>query len=155
MKLRVVGIGSRLSGDDQIGLSLVENAAQETRVENLEFALWENADAATIAFELLETKVPILFADCAEMNLLPGQYRFFDETAVRRAIKFDSASTHGLGLGEGIEIARHLGFDQHIHIFAVQPFDLSPSPNLSSKMQARLPKIQRAFRTACQTMVVR
>jgi hypothetical protein len=64
-------------------------------------------------------------------------------------LKTSSVSTHGMGLAEGLELARTLGFDQSARIFGVQPFDLSPGQGLTPEMTSRFPSLLDSLCEAC------
>ena len=132
----VVGIGTRLSRDDAIGLRLVEGLMSEKEFAD-RCVLLESADAATITSFLLETPQSIVLVDCANMGLAPGECRFFGKQDAAVTIHSDSVSTHGMGLAEGLALAEALGFQETVRIFAVQPFDLSPNTDLTPEMTAR------------------
>jgi hydrogenase maturation protease len=145
---QVVGLGAFLSSDDGIGLALVRSLSQDA-----EFAgrcvLLDDADAATIASSILEWRRPLILVDAADMNLDPGEHRFFADRDASVILKNSSVSTHGLGLAEGLALARTLGFDQPVYIFGIQPFDLSPRQGLTSEMSARFPALLSALKNAC------
>jgi hydrogenase maturation protease len=147
----VVGIGSSLGSDDAIGLALAGALSQEPEWAE-RCILWEGADAATIASSLLEWCRPAVLIDAADMDLPAGEYRFFPDRDASAVLKDDSVSTHGLGLAEGLQLARNLGFDQPVRIFAVQPFDLSPRQGLTPEMAARFPVLLSALKAACSQL---
>ncbi|MBF0137094.1 MAG: hydrogenase maturation protease [Magnetococcus sp. DMHC-1] len=154
----VVGIGSRYGRDDAIGLALVEalpTISDQHRVTSL---LWEDADALTLAHDLLELSGPVLIVDCADMGLESGAWRFFSWAAEEDQPHRSSISTHGLGMAEAIALARGLGFVHAVHVFGIQPFDLSPVPGLTPEMRERFPHVLAALvatvdrlGNACQT----
>jgi hydrogenase maturation protease len=147
----VVGVGTPASGDDEIGLSLVRALSLQE-----EFAgrciLLECADAATVASSLLEWQKPVILVDAADMGLTQGEYRFFPDSSASIAIKGSSVSTHGLGLADGLELARTLGYDRAVRIFGVQPFDVSPKQGLTPKMSELFPSILDALKNACSRL---
>lgn len=144
----VVGLGSYLNSDDAIGLALVQALSEDAALP-LQCVLLESADAATVASALLEWRRRILLVDAADMALDPGEYRFFADRAAALILKDSSASTHGLGLAEGLELARALGLDQPVHIFGIQPFDLSPRQALTPEMAGRFHALLAALKEAC------
>jgi len=147
-EFQIVGLGTFLSSDDEIGLALVSTLAREKGFEKRSLLL-ENSDAATVAASLIEWRRPIILVDAADMGISPGEYRFFPDTKASIILKNSSVSTHGLGLAEGLELARILGFDQSVYIFGIQPFDLTPRQGLTPEMSARFPLLLDALRDAC------
>jgi hydrogenase maturation protease len=152
LEWQVVGLGSGLGSDDGIGLALVQALSQDEAFTP-RCTLLESADAATIASSLIEWRRPVILVDAANMALAAGEYRFFEDRDVAAILKTSSVSTHGLGLAEGLELARTLGFDQSVYIFGIQPFDLSPGQSLSLEMTAKFPLLLSALRTACSRLI--
>jgi hydrogenase maturation protease len=145
---RIVGLGTYLGSDDAIGLSLVQ-VLSEDAAWAAHCVLLESADAATIAASLIEWRHPVILVDAADMNLAPGTHRFFSDKDAAMILKTDSVSTHGLGLAEGLELARILGFDFPTFIFGIQPFDLSPGQGLTPEMNAQFPSLLSALKAEC------
>lgn len=143
-----MGLGSSLGRDDAIGLALVRALSGEAPFE-ARCVLLESADAATVASLLLEWQRPVVFVDAADMDIPPGEYRFFPDKDASILLKTSSVSTHGLGLAEGLELARTLGFEQPVRVFGVQPFDLSPGQELTPEMVSRFPLLLDALRKVC------
>lgn len=141
-RLTVAGIGSLLSRDDAIGLELVRDLPTPSGVETL---LWEDADALTLAHELLQLATPVLIVDCADMRLAPGSWRAFSLDDAGLAPATDAVSTHGLGLAEALAIARQLGFGQTLRVFGVQPYDIRSGAGLSAAMAGRLGVLRQAL----------
>ena len=144
----VVGVGTPAGSDDEIGLALVRTLSRETEYA-ARCTLLECADAAMVASSLLEWQRPVVLVDAADMGLAPGEYRFFPDSNAAMALKTSSVSTHGLGLAEGLELARTLGCNQPIRIFGIQPFDLSPKQGLTPEMSALFPSLLTALKNAC------
>lgn len=147
----VVGVGTPAGSDDEIGLALVRALSRE-EVYNRHCRLLEGADAAAVASSLLEWQQPVILVDAADMGLVTGAYRFFPDRIATMTLKNSSVSTHGLGLAEGLELARTLGFDHPIHIFGVQPFDLSPKQGLSREMLKLFPFLLDSLKNACSRL---
>jgi hydrogenase maturation protease len=148
----IVGLGTYLGGDDAIGLALVEALSQDAAFA-ASCVLLESADAALVAASLLEWRQNVILVDAADMDLAPGDHRFFSDRDVSMILKTSSVSTHGLGLAEGLELARTLGFDRSVRILGIQPFDLSPRQGLTPEMTARFPSLLSALRAACSDAI--
>jgi hydrogenase maturation protease len=145
----IVGIGSYLSRDDEIGLALVGALSREP-TWTVWCVLLDSADIATVASSLLEWDKSVVLVDAANMGLAPGEFRFFPERDAALFLKDDSVSTHGFGLAEGLQLARNLGFSRPVYIFAVQPFDLSPRQGLTPEMAALFPTLLSSLKAACE-----
>ncbi len=146
--LTVAGIGSQVSCDDGIGLTLVRALSERPLLSGITARLWEDADALTLAHLLLESEQPVLLVDCADMRLDSGCWRLFSDANAGLNMQSRTLSTHGLGLAEALSIARTLGLAQRVHIFGIQPFDLAPICDLSPEMKQRLPRLLRALEGA-------
>jgi hydrogenase maturation protease len=145
---QVVGLGAYLSSDDEIGLALVDSLSQDAGFAG-RCVLLPSADAATVASSIMEWQRPLILVDAADLNLSPGECRFFADRDASVILKTSSVSTHGMGLAEGLALARTLGFDQPAYIFGVQPFDLSPRQGLTAEMLIRFPALLIALKKAC------
>jgi hydrogenase maturation protease len=145
---QIAGLGTYLGHDDEIGLALVRALSAEEAFA-ARCVLLESADAATVASSILEWQQPVILVDAANMGLGPGEYRFFPDGDASVIIKTSSVSTHGLGLAEGLELARTLGFNRAVCIFGIQPFDLSPGQGLAPEMISRFPLLLAALREVC------
>lgn len=143
MAFTVVGLGSEAAGDDAIGLILVSQLRERlvARGAPVSCVVWPEADALTVAHDLLGVTTPVLLVDCADLGLDPGSARLLEAAAVRLQVKQSPVSVHGIGLAEGLELAARLGFDRPVHFFAVQPADLSPGAGLSAPLAARVPAL--------------
>lgn len=144
----LVGIGSRASGDDAVGLVLVE---QQRETPEVGVEIWEDRDALDVAGALVELgerdgQVSVVLVDCAEMGLAPGSWRAFDLNDAALAERAGGSSVHGVGLADGLALARALGFENPVRIFAVQPFAVDPGRlSLSLAMATRLPSLRAAL----------
>jgi hydrogenase maturation protease len=151
LEWQIVGIGSFFNSDDEIGLALVHALSEETEWTS-NCVLWEGADAATVTSSLLEWSRPTVLVDAGDMDLAPGEHRFFSDRDASVMLKDSSVSTHGLGLAEGLQLARNLGFDQPVFVFSVQPFDLSPRQGLTPEMKILFPTLLSALKAACSQL---
>jgi hydrogenase maturation protease len=147
----IVGVGTPACSDDEIGLALVR-ALGRSEAYAPRCLLLEYADAALVASSLLQWQKPAVLIDAADMGLAPGSYRFFADHRASITLKDSSVSTHGLGLAEGLELARTLGYDFPIRIFGIQPFDLSPKQGLTREMTELFPELLRALEDACSRL---
>ena len=141
MAWTVVGVGSRAARDDIVGINLVEDLRSMPGGPQGKFLLWEDTDALTLTQNLLDLEEPVVVVDAASMGLPPGSWRLVSDHEVRLQSNLGTVSTHGLGLGEALGLARDLGYAHPIHLFLVQPFDLSPRMGLTPEMEAIYPSL--------------
>jgi hydrogenase maturation protease len=154
----VAGIGSYLSSDDEIGLALVEAFADRphglpSTGNQIATALWSDADALTLADELVNLATPVLLVDCADMRLPGGSWRLLSAEKAKLDGPVRALSTHGLGLIDALRMARELGCEQRVHFFGVQPFDLAPRRGLSERMQGLFADLLDALALSVDSLV--
>lgn len=151
-RLIVAGLGNRTHGDDGIGVYLAESI--RPRLPSGVLArVWENADAFTLAQELLERDNPVLFVDCAHMGKEPGSAHWWPEGAARLNAGKGTVSTHGFGLDYAVDLARGLGFDRPLYFFGVEPARVAPGGELSCELRHVYGELERALLTTIQTLL--
>ena len=146
--LTVVGLGSQLSGDDAVGLILVDRLGERLADLPLTCVRWPDADPLTLAHDLLALPGAVVLVDCADMGLPPGSHRLLGLDEVRLNVRLRPVSVHGIGVAEALELARRLGFAQPVHLFAVQPYSVEPAAPLSRELDAELPTLVDALAVA-------
>lgn len=151
--LMVVGIGSRYRSDDGIGLALVDAFAAQIPPDGVISETWADMDTMSIVHQLLAVRSAVLFVDCATMDLQPGDWRLFRDREARLRAHAPSVTTHGLGLGEGLALARRLGFTQPVWFFGVEPATVEIGGELSPKVRRLLPALTVALRGAVRSVV--
>lgn len=102
----VIGIGNRDRGDDAAGYSVLE-LLRGTLPADVTLAGHDGDMAALIS--LLDGAQAAFLIDACTSGTLPGTVHRFDVTAAPLPQGIFSLSTHGLGLGEAVELARALG----------------------------------------------
>lgn len=150
--LHVIGVGNRFRTDDGVGLALVERLSVSGA--DVAIHLWEQHDALALVNDALELDGELLIVDCADMGLKPGEWRLFSDSNVRLGRDGDALSTHGVGLAEAIALLRHLDFNHSIHLFGVQPSNLSQGNHLSELIAERLDSMSGALQRAVESMVM-
>ena len=71
--------------------------------------LLESADAATVASSLLEWRRPVILVDAADMDLAPGEYRFFSDRDASVILKDQLGFHPRPGLGGRIGAGQDAG----------------------------------------------
>jgi hydrogenase maturation protease len=134
--VRVIGIGNPLRGDDAIGLLVARRVRElvdpEVEVMELEgeparlIDAWHGAGLAVV--------VDALKSDAPE-----GAVVRFDATADPLPPSVSASSTHALGLGEAIEIARVLDrLPEHLVVFGIQGTRFQAGSDLSPAVAAAI-----------------
>src|SRR5690242_13621602 len=101
----VIGIGNPDRGDDAAGLLAVRSLGD---LAGRGIDLVERSGEATELLDALEGADWAILVDAAA-GIAPGTARRFDATAAALPASMTSASTHGMGLAQAIELARALG----------------------------------------------
>ncbi len=143
--LLVLGLGASSRRDDAIGVHLVERLGAEAP-PGVEAVALPDADALSVAQVLLEAASAALIVDCAEMGLAPGEWRLIGETDLSAGRGLGAWSTHGVGMGEALALARALGFTAPVSLFAVQPADCGVGAQLSVELRASMGELRAAVR---------
>jgi len=102
----VIGIGNAFRADDAAGLELVRELAAR-RPEGITVTQSQGEPAALL--EQLRGEDRVILVDAIEAGREPGTILRFDlSREPMPLVSCGCASTHGLGLGEAIELARSL-----------------------------------------------
>jgi hydrogenase maturation protease len=129
----VIGIGNSYRGDDAAGRE-VARRVQELASEELEVVIcgleptrlidaWEGADAA-------------LVIDAVSSDAEPGTVHRFDATADPLPSREFRSSTHALGIGETIELARAIGrLPSRVVVFGIEGEAFGSGTELSGPAQ--------------------
>lgn len=151
----VIGVGNEFRHDDGVALSVIarlEERAAGRPLPGTEFvvsdgdpgrmiALWENADLAVVVDAAQESPAPPGPApDPGHVHRLELDRRELGQPLTAR-----THSTHGLGLGQAVEIARTLGrLPGHLVVYTVELADISLGTGLSAPVAAAVdPLVER------------
>lgn len=151
MKMKVIGFGSPLRGDDGIGLAVLDRLRQQELPPHVELM-----DGGTGSLAMLEALTgyargtapdasPLpgrsgpgcLIVDAVEMGLEPGAVRVLDldtEATLVIGTAATALSLHDADVGAALALARALGWPVRARIIAIQPADLSPGQGLTPKV---------------------
>ena len=137
----LVGVGNPTRGDDALGLEVAVRAARRFSHELRVLAL----EAVPPDLALRWAGAPkVLLVDAACSGLPPGTVHVFDALAAPLPAETLRLSTHGLGLGEAIELARALGeLPPRLIVFAVEIAGCQPGAPLSPAAAAGVEEVLR------------
>jgi hydrogenase maturation protease len=103
--LRIVGLGNALRGDDAVGLVVVRRLCELLPAADV---IEQSGEPADLLETLGDGVEAVVLVDAVSSGAPPGEVHRLDASEV--ALPFAaSASTHGLGLAETIELCRALG----------------------------------------------
>ncbi len=122
--MRVIGIGNPLRGDDAAGLLVArrvrEIAPAQVEVIELEgeparlIDAWQGADIAVVV-------------DAVSSGAAAGELMRFDAGEDPLPASVGAPSTHALGLGDAVEIARALGrLPRRLIVFGIEAAEFTP-----------------------------
>lgn len=130
----VVGLGNRFRGDDRAGLELVTRLG-ERLPDGVELVAIEGDPTPLI--ELLTDAELVLVADAVAGAVRPGAVYRFDASDSPVPGAVFGASTHALGLGETLEIARALGeLNARVIVYGIAGEDFGATEALSAPVRA-------------------
>jgi hydrogenase maturation protease len=134
MKHVIVGVGNEYRRDDGVGLAVaarlqgrvpagVDIVACEQEPSRLLDA-WEGADTA-------------LVVDAVESGAEPGTLLRFDASELAIPARVFRSSTHAVGVGDAIELARALGkLPARVVVYGVEGAEFAAGEGLSTAVQA-------------------
>ena len=133
MSIVVVGVGNKLRGDDAAGVAVAERVRAQTphgvavRICELEPSrLIEAFAGADIAFVI----------DAVSTGASPGTVHRFDASASPVPSRELRSSTHALGIGESLELARALGrLPRRTIVFGVEAGDFVAGAAMSRSVE--------------------
>ena len=139
--LTVIGVGSRLRGDDAVGPLLIDelSALSDSQLELVD----AGSDALGI-LEYLENRRSVIVVDACQMDREPGAVICFNPAQAGLVLKQDQLSLHGLGLAETLKMAESLDMlPEDLKIIGIEPDSIQFNSQLSQP-------VQRALKTAVE-----
>lgn len=102
----VIAVGNALRADDGVGPAVLERLRGKVPV-GVRLAHVQGEPSALLdAWEGLDTAIVV---DAVRAGAAPGAIHVLDVSSIPLAARTGSASTHGLGLAEALELGRALG----------------------------------------------
>lgn len=137
-RMRVVGVGNPFRGDDGAGRAVARRLADRHAV-GIEVVETEGGVADVLeAFENAQTLVVV---DAVVSGSKAGTLHRFDAAAGRLPSETFRGSTHGLGVGEAVEIARALGrLPRSLVVYGIEGEDFTPGARLSHAVEIAVEK---------------
>lgn len=131
MKTLLIGVGNDFAGDDAAG-RLVARALRD--VPGLDVAECHGAAADLVT--LMEERKRVLIVDACLSGAAPGTVHRLDGTGAELPPWLRSVSSHGIGLAEGIALARVLGcLPERVEIWAIEGADFSTGAEMTSAVR--------------------
>ena len=135
MRTRVIALGQRAAGDDGVGFAVLEELRRRDTPPSVELL---SANDATDLILLLEASATVVLVDAA-VGARPGQVMVLDTADLARE-GVQPVSSHGVGVGEAVALARLLSPErvgESIRIVAItierpDRFRTTLSPNVAT-----------------------
>ncbi len=143
-KTVIVGIGSRLKGDDGFGPALIDRLEGKVDFVCIDAGVAPENFIGPIAKEQPDT---VLLVDAADLDLEPGNYRILQPTEILQC----GLTTHDLSSRMLIELLQ-LQTRASICMLGVQPRDVSLGNTLSDFMAETLDEIAALIQEASTCM---
>lgn len=144
----IIGIGNDARGDDAVGLAVaraIREAGCGAEVRE------HDGEVAGLMAILRETQTVVLI-DAAVSGREPGELQVLDAVASPLPVSLFSTSTHALGLGQAIELARALyQLPRVCRIYAVEGACFDWGTEMTDPVMAAVPEIAARVRTDVAT----
>ncbi len=142
----VIGVGNAERGDDGIGHEIAERLAAR-RLAHVETGKQTGEALSLIA--TWEGYDDVILIDAANSGAAPGTLYSFDAVKEQLPERRFSASSHGFGLSQALELARTLDrLPARCRVFAVEGEDFSHGAGLSPALAAQVEDIVTQISTA-------
>jgi hydrogenase maturation protease len=147
----VIGVGNALRHDDAAGLEIVRQLRARARAA--EIAVYEQQGEPLALLDMWEGADAVVLADAIRCGGAPGSIRRIDATSAPIPARLrGSSSTHAVGVGEAIELARALHrLPGRVVLFGVEGRRFDAGSGLSEEVQAVIaPVADAVLREACE-----
>jgi hydrogenase maturation protease len=125
----VVGIGNAWQGDDAAGLA----AARRLRERAPEGVVVKELEGEPVSLvEALDGAEEVILVDAVRSGAEPGTVHRIDASSEPLPATLSAASTHTLGVGEAIELARALGrLPRRVVLYGIEAESLAAGDELT------------------------
>jgi hydrogenase maturation protease len=132
----VIGVGNALRRDDAAGLEIVRRV--RARAEAAEIAVYEHEGEALALLDIWEGADAVVLVDAIRSGATPGAIHRIDATSAAIPARLrGSSSTHAVGVGEAIELARALRrLPKRVVLFGVEGHRFEAGSGLSEEVEA-------------------
>ena len=136
-KIKVIGLGNSLAGDDGIGIAVIKRLKKESLPENVE-VIDAGCDPLAILEHLDCEKVIVV--DAVKMGRKAGEVVKFTPDDVEIIDDSKSFSLHGIGLGSALKLARRFYKETDVRIVGIEPYEIKTGKDISEKMLRVIPR---------------
>ena len=138
-KLRVVGVGNAWRRDDAVGL-VVAHRLRELLAQEVEVLAHEGEPTALI--DVWADAEALWLVDASSSGADPGTIHRFDASLADLPPGFGGATTHHVGLGETVAMARTLGrLPRKVVVFGIEGERFDLGPDLTTAVADAVPAV--------------
>lgn len=132
----VIGVGNSLRGDDATGLEIARRL--RARVEGTGIAVHEHEGETLALLDIWDGADAVVLVDATRTGAAPGTIHRVDATSAPIPVPLrGSSSTHAVGVGEAIELARALHrLPAHVILFGAEGRSFAAGIGLSAEVEA-------------------
>lgn len=135
----VIGVGNPLRGDDGVGPRIAR--ALRDRVP-AGVRVLEHAGEAVALIERWRGSEVVVLVDCVRSGAAPGSIHRTARPDERLEDEAPAASSHGLGVGEAIELARALGrMPRRLVIYGIEGSEFDLGRELSAPVRNAIAEV--------------
>jgi hydrogenase maturation protease len=135
-RLTVIGVGSRLRGDDAIGPFLIDALSS---ISNSQLELVDAGSDALGILEYFQGRDHVIIVDACKMGREAGSIVEFDTHEIDFILGDEPLSLHGLGLAESLKMAGTLGMlPNNLKIIGIEPESIQFNGSLTAPVQKAL-----------------
>lgn len=132
----VIGVGNSLRHDDATGLEIARRL--RARVQGTGIAVLEHEGETLGLLDSWEGADAVVLVDAIRSGATPGTIHRVDATSAAIPVRLrGSSSTHAVGVGEAIELARTLHrLPARVVLFGVEGHSFTAGSGLSAEVEA-------------------
>ena len=145
-KIKIIGFGNILMGDDGIGIRVIEEIKKKGIFKNIKNV--EIIDGGTSGIDLifiLQQADRAIIIDAVDAGQEIGKIVTFRIDEIKEIFKknqaFKSFSLHDIDLTEIFELIKTLKIDTEIRIIVINPKKVGYGDKLSSEIESKIPAI--------------
>jgi hydrogenase maturation protease len=137
--IRIIGLGNRLRGDDAVGI-LAASRIRERVGSHVDVIEAESAGVDLL--ELMAGAQAVFLIDAVCSGQTPGTIQRFDASAGPITPELFPRSTHAIGVGEALELARTLGvLPNKVIVYGIEAGDTGMGHPLSPQVDGAVNQV--------------
>lgn len=139
MRPLIIGVGNDMRGDDGVGCEIAR------RLAALGSGKWDVCEAKDDALALMEAwqgREAVIIVDATQANGTPGKILRLDPAKGPLNAILNDVTSHGLGLGHSLELARSLAkLPAHCIVFVIEGINFEMGEKFSPDVEKAIPQV--------------